>query len=453
MADDGVEAVVECVPLAYLTPENQAAQKTLTLLGDRNANLPNLAQNNPQLPRSNHYLFEFNAENEAAFSLARVDYMREYIYSNTSGVDVSNPQLPCHLLDALPKPTHVRIGDIIIHQTISQGAFGLVRRNVESVMNEIDLATQLPASTVGVLPLLCTWCEHGDSPPCYSGKLEEVHLLMPYAPYDFHNAPWKDIPLATRLSLFRQVLEGLSNLHSAGIMHRDISPRNSLILSLGPEPRAAICDFGKSKRGATGLSTSLGPPSFVAPEVWRREGYTNAIDVFSLGLTMLYTFQQNWRETGPMDKEGGYKTVLKRLASLREQGHIPGDLGALLRSMLSWDPVDRLSAAQALEHRAWHGVPDSTGQQGSDVSPRGEATAGTRAESGTGTGTGTGGGSGGEKRARRSDGPSLDSVAPGGSRSGTAAGSGAGRAKRVRRSDGPSPDTPPASSGEEEDEE
>lgn len=38
-ADDSAAAVVN-VPLAYLTPENQAAQRSLTLLGDRNANLP-----------------------------------------------------------------------------------------------------------------------------------------------------------------------------------------------------------------------------------------------------------------------------------------------------------------------------------------------------------------------------------------------------------------------------
>lgn len=186
----------------------------------------------------------------------------------------------------------------------------------------------------------------------------------------------------------------------------------------------------------------------VAPEVWRREGYTNAIDIFSLGLTILYTFTQDRKETGPMEKEDGYKTVLERLASLREQGHMPDELGALICSMLSWDPIHRQTAAQALDHGAWHGVaagagpiaPDPTIQQGSDVSSEGGAAAG----SGSGT-------RGREKRMRRSDGLSPD-LAPRGSGLDTAARSGAGgpRAKRVRRSGGPSPDTPPGSSGEEE---
>lgn len=278
------------------------------------------------------------------------------------------------------------------------------------------------------MPLERAWCEHGQCPPCFSTKREDVHLLMPYAPYDFNNAPWSEILLPTRLALYRQVLEGLKNLHSMGIMHRDISPKNTLILSLGAEPRAAICDFGKSKRGATGVDMCLGPPAFVAPEVWIQQGYTNAIDVFSLGLTILYTFLLDRRDAGPMKKDSGYIAALRRLAGLREQGLIPEELGALLCSMLSWDPVDRPTAAQALDHEAWQGITDEalnpTRQQSNGMSP----------ESGAGAGSGTG--SGREKRMWRSDGPSPDSL-PGGF------GTGTGRDKRVRRSDGPSPDSPP----------
>lgn len=276
--------------------------------------------------------------------------------------------------------------------------------------------------------------------------------MMPYAPYDFSKAPWPDISLPTRLALFHQALEGLRNLHAAGIMHRDISPRNTLILSLSPDPKAAICGFGKSKRGTTGKNTSLGPPDFVAPEVLRQEGYTNAIEVFSLGLTMLYTFPHSRRVTGPMDREdrGSYRTVLGRHAGLREKGQIPDALADFLRAMLSWDPVHRPTAAQALDHEAWHGVvaagveagaPSPTTGQGRGVSFDGGTV--------TGSGGGSGGGTGGrEKRMRRSGDRSSDTALG-------ASGSGAGRAKRVRRPDGPSPDvpspdTPPGSSGGEE---
>ncbi|KAH8743999.1 kinase-like domain-containing protein [Diaporthe sp. PMI_573] len=160
------------------------------------------------------------------------------------------------------------------------------------------------------------------------------------------------MPMATRLALFRQVLEGLRNLHAAGIMHRDISPQNLLVFSHQP-PTAAICDFGKSKQGTKGNKTSLGPPAFTAPEVGNQEEYTNSIDVFSLGLSMLATFTA-WTWPGPMSSPNNHTMILEHLASL--QGRMPDDLGALLRSMLAWDPGDRLTAEQALADKVWEPV-------------------------------------------------------------------------------------------------
>lgn len=127
----------------------------------------------------------------------------------------------------------------ILHRSISKGAFGVVRvgvhrrsgevvacktihcqqREIASVKNEMILASEIPPTSVGVVTILYTWCEHGQSPPCFSTPLEDVHLMMPFAPYDFNTAPWPDIPLATRLELFRQLLVGLQNIHAAGIMH------------------------------------------------------------------------------------------------------------------------------------------------------------------------------------------------------------------------------------------
>lgn len=64
---------------------------------------------------------------------------------------------------------------------------------------------------------------------------------------------------------------------------------------------------------------------------------TSAIDIFSLGLAMLSTFQQDRRGMGRMD-ESGYMTVVEQLASLRDR--ISEELMDLLRSMLSWKPVE-----------------------------------------------------------------------------------------------------------------
>ncbi|KUI67675.1 5'-AMP-activated protein kinase catalytic subunit alpha-1 [Cytospora mali] len=310
------------------------------------------------------YVLNISVDDERAYLTSRNDYMRRW------SRDWENSLVQRYgCLSPLPRPTHVRIGNMITHQTISQGAFGVVRvgvdrrsgdivgcktihcrryRDVQTVNNEIDIASKVLPHTVGLTPLICSWCEHGQSPPCFQTPLEDVHLLMPYAPFSFDTTAWHEIPLATRLALFHQVLEGLRNLHAAGIMHRDISPRNLLVFSYQP-PIAAICDFGKSKQGTKGIQTSLGPPAFLAPEVGRGE-YTNSIDIFSLGLSMLATFKM-WEWTGPLSNRDSHTRVLEHLASL--QSRMPDGLGALLRSMLAWDSADRPTADQALADKAW----------------------------------------------------------------------------------------------------
>lgn len=250
MADDNVEAAVRYVPLAYFTPENHAAQKSLTLLADRHANLPNLIENNDKLPQSNRtakakyrfvlsidnsgdscngswalgkgdirysvdlrlcpprsryligpllgtihihpesgafllqnkswlgsieyvdaglvlgyqeihvlfrtrnhlrfgpldYIFEINAESETDFSLARREYMRRYIYDSTADIE-SSVSLMCRLLDPLPKPTQFSLGDIILHRTVSWGAFGVVRVGVHKRTGEVVVCKTITCLT------------------------------------------------------------------------------------------------------------------------------------------------------------------------------------------------------------------------------------------------------------------------------------------------------------------
>lgn len=137
-----------------------------------------------------------------------------------------------------------------------------------------------------------------------------------------------------------------------GVMHCDISPRNLLVFSYWTttSAHAGICDFGKAKKGARGVQASLEPPAFTAPEVGQYEaGYTNAIDIFSLGLSILATFSQ-WECTGPMSRDN-YAKVLVYLASL--QDCIPEGLSTLIRAMVAWDPVSRPTVEEALAESLW----------------------------------------------------------------------------------------------------
>jgi serine/threonine protein kinase len=85
-----------------------------------------------------------------------------------------------------------------------------------------------------------------------------------------------------------QILRGLKYVHSAGIYHRDLKPRNLLVNS---NCDLKICDFGLARADIEQLQTSqtaltdyIATRWYRAPEVilsWRK--YTAAIDVWSVG--------------------------------------------------------------------------------------------------------------------------------------------------------------------------
>lgn len=84
-----------------------------------------------------------------------------------------------------------------------------------------------------------------------------------------------ELALPRALDLIRQIGSALHCVHLAGIIHRDIKPRN-IILTAGPGDGALRCvkviDFGLSKildaesRGSDGLL--IGTPEYLPPEAW-----------------------------------------------------------------------------------------------------------------------------------------------------------------------------------------
>jgi len=97
--------------------------------------------------------------------------------------------------------------------------------------------------------------------------------------------------------VFKQVLEGLTYLHSQMIMHCDMKEPNIMIAhdSDWNRPHVVIIDFGMAKD--FGGAREGGTPGYMPPEVWESKLWTPKGDIFSLAVTFWAIF--NGRRGGP----------------------------------------------------------------------------------------------------------------------------------------------------------
>jgi len=85
-----------------------------------------------------------------------------------------------------------------------------------------------------------------------------------------------------------QLASGISDIHSVGVIHRDIKPNN---VKVDPEGVFKIFDFGLARNDGVDASTVgfIGTHGFAAPELYSSSvEFTNAIDVYAFAATALY---------------------------------------------------------------------------------------------------------------------------------------------------------------------
>ena len=150
--------------------------------------------------------------------------------------------------------------------------------------------------------------------------------------------------------LFTQLCQVLGEAHRAGIVHRDVKPRNILIDANGD---ARLLDFGLaiSQHLANGSAQNqiAGTVAYMSPEQARGEPCDSRSDIFSLGV-LLYEVV-----TGELPFRGEYEAAVQYALLNREPEPItkwpddlPRDIEKVILRALSKSPDDRYQSTSEL---------------------------------------------------------------------------------------------------------
>jgi len=168
------------------------------------------------------------------------------------------------------------------------------------------------------------------------------------------------MPLALALEVIEQAARALAAAEACGVVHRDIKPSNIMLESDDSGAlMVKLIDYGVAKvmglHAEPGIEQTqagfIGTPAFASPEQFVSTAQLpidTRSDIYSLGVTFWYLLTGRTPFVGGTMEEIRVRQTgqlpLEHVKSL----HLPGQVIALLKSMLAPDPKDRPQSAREL---------------------------------------------------------------------------------------------------------
>lgn len=163
---------------------------------------------------------------------------------------------------------------------------------------------------------------------------------------------------AAALRIAEQAARALGEAHERGIVHRDVTPRNVFLATLGGERDfVKVLDFGIAKIASAGGEAAmtrtgvlLGTPDYISPEVAEGRSADARADVYGLGAVLYFLLTG----VAPFAASTVIGALLAHMESpavapSRRTGHpFPHDLEQVVMRCLAKDPAERFHDGAAL---------------------------------------------------------------------------------------------------------
>lgn len=158
------------------------------------------------------------------------------------------------------------------------------------------------------------------------------------------------LPINTVLSYFKQIIRGLIHAKEKKLIHRDIKPENILLQN----STVRLADFGFSRvvddpNNRMRMTSQIGTPLYMAPEVFYGEEYSSKCDVWSCGVVLFQMIfgKPPWIAENALEL---FKIIKQDKVKFPEK--IEEKVADLILKMLRIDQDKRLDLEGVLQHEA-----------------------------------------------------------------------------------------------------
>lgn len=293
-------------------------------------------RNVEQVPEEIEYCIRFPNQIELVSGLFRTGDIAT-VYTPTDG-----PSFSIGLAPGFDE--HLRDCGFELLEEIGRGSFGKVfraRRETDNQIVAIKILDPQPTAKRRETELFLRESQihaklvHPAIVPFYQGGVFEervVWFAMEYVPgpdlQSYVDQRPGGLPIVTAINIVSNVLEGLHHFHripppDGPYVHRDVKPRNILVLADEDEPKGVLSDFGLAKNyeqaGLSGITETgmvCGTLLYMSPEQLYDSKYAGPdCDIFAMGAVLYFAL------TGriPYDLQSGasHHTVIQHVVNRR----------------------------------------------------------------------------------------------------------------------------------------